>query len=200
MLISLVQNLPVIIAEIVKAVPQIVTGIVRAFADGVGRMKEVGVNLVKGLWEGIQSLAGWLWDKVSGWAGDLWDGICDFFGIHSPSRKMAWVGDMLMTGLAGGIDASSEDAVSAAQDTVNSLNSVFDGLSADMQTVLPEAQNPESSGRRASTATPATVGGFVLQLSITNFNNYSGEDISELTEEIMQTAGAFVKRKGAVFA
>ena len=46
----------------------------------------------------------------------------------------------------------------------------------------------------------AQPGGFVLQLNITNFNNYSSEDITELTNEIMATAGAFAQRKGVVFA
>ena len=36
--------------------------------------------------------------------------------------------------------------------------------------------------------------------SIANFNNYSGEDIEQLTNEIMVTAGQFAKRKGLVFA
>ena len=44
------------------------------------------------------------------------------------------------------------------------------------------------------------IGGFILQLNITNFNNYSSEDITELTNEIMATAGAFAQRKGVVFA
>ena len=56
----------------------------------------IGGNIVKGLWEGIQQLASWLWDKVSGWISSIWDGICDFFGIHSPSDEMAWVGEMLV--------------------------------------------------------------------------------------------------------
>ena len=50
-----------------KAVPQIITGIVSALGQGVSQIAEVGANLVRGLWQGIQSLAGWIWDKVSGW-------------------------------------------------------------------------------------------------------------------------------------
>ena len=36
-----------------------------------------------------------IWDKVSGWISGIWDGICSFFGINSPSKEMAWVGEML---------------------------------------------------------------------------------------------------------
>ena len=85
--ISLIANLPTIIVEIVKAVPQILAGLVSAFGKGVSQLAEVGGNLVRGLWQGIQSLASWLWNKVSGWISSIWDGICDFFGIASPSNQ-----------------------------------------------------------------------------------------------------------------
>ncbi len=192
---SLITNLPQIIIELVKAVPQIITGLVNAFAKGVGSFVEIGANLVKGLWEGIKSLATWLWDKVSSWASDLWNGILDFFGIHSPSKKMQWVGDMMMEGLAGGIDETAGEAIKSAEAMTDDLNSVFDDLSADLTGTLPNrvdvqgiAQNGVSGGNGANN-------GFILQLNITNFNNYSSEDITELTNEVMQTAGAFMRRK-----
>jgi phage-related protein len=137
LLIALVQNLPAIIVEIVKAVPQIITGLVSAFGQGVGQLAEVGGNLVRGLWQGIQSLASWLWDKVSGWISSIWDGICDFFGIHSPSDEMAWVGEMLVKGLSGAIDSTGKDAVKSAQHMAEDINDVMHGLAADMNTALP---------------------------------------------------------------
>lgn len=196
---SLVANLPLIIIEIVKAVPQILSSIVNAFGSGFSQMAEVGKNLVRGLWEGIQSLASWIWDKVSNWAGDLWSGIKNFFGIHSPSKKMAWIGDMLMEGLAGGIDETAGEVIYSANGMVNNLNSVFDGLSADMGKV-PTDFNVTSAVSPVNSGTHANQGGLVLQLSIGNFNNYSKEDVTSLTEEIMETAGNFAKRKGVVFA
>ena len=53
-----------------------------------------------------------------------------------------------------------------------------------------------------SSATSAGAGksGFVLQLNIGTFNNYTNEDIRQLTNEIMVTAGQFAKRKEVVFA
>lgn len=137
LLIALVQNLPAIIVEIVKAVPQIIVGLVSAFGQGVGQLAEVGGNLVRGLWQGIQSLASWLWDKVSGWISSIWDGICDFFGIHSPSDEMAWVGEMLVKGLSGAIDSTGKDAVKSAQHMAEDINGVMHGLAADMNTALP---------------------------------------------------------------
>lgn len=196
---SLITSLPLIIMEIVKAVPQILSAIINGFSSGFSQMADVGKNLVRGLWEGIQSLAGWIWDKVSNWAGDLWSGIKNFFGIHSPSKKMAWIGDMMMEGLANGIDETASEVLSSANGMVNDLNNVFDGLSADMGKV-PTDFNVSSAANSINSGIQANRGGLVLQLSIGNFNNYSNEDITSLTEEIMETAGNFAKRKGAVFA
>lgn len=116
LLTSLITNLPQIIAEIVRAMPEIITGIVNALSEGISQVTEVGANLVRGLWNGIQSLAGWLWDQVSSWISGIWDGIKDFFGIASPSKQMAWVGSMLVEGLAGAIDKDGDKAVAAVDD------------------------------------------------------------------------------------
>ena len=113
LLTALITNLPQIIDEIVRAMPQIITGIVSALGEGVSQVAEAGANLVRGLWQGIQSLAGWLWDKVSGWISSIWDGITDFFGIHSPSTKMAWVSEMNVEGAVVGIEKNKSKAVKA---------------------------------------------------------------------------------------
>ena len=137
LLVSLIANLPTIIAEIMKAIPQIITGIVSALGQGVSQIAEVGANLVRGLWQGIQSLAGWIWDKVSSWISGIWDGILNFFGINSPSKEMAWVGEMLVEGLAGAIDTNGKEAVHSAEHLAEDISSVMRGISTDMTTALP---------------------------------------------------------------
>lgn len=203
LLISLIKNLPTIIVEIVKAVPQIITGLVNALGKGVSQLAEVGGNLVRGLWQGIQSLASWLWDKVSGWISSIWDGICDFFGIHSPSREMGWVGEMLVEGLAGAIDDNGKYAVKAAEEMSSDINDVMHGLADEMETALPTDFNVDGNvhgtvdGGLGDIKSP---GGLQLVLNISTFNNYTTDDIHQLTNEIMVTAGQFAKRKGVVFA
>ena len=202
LLTSLIKNLPTIIVEIVKAVPQIITGLVNALSKGVSQLADVGVNLVKGLWQGIQSLASWLWNKVSGWISSIWDGMCDFFGIHSPSDEMAWIGEMLVKGLSGSIEDNGGEAVKAAEAMSGDINDVMHDLAKDMETALPTDFNVEgniSSAVSGATGTKAQ-SGLQLVLNIANFNNYSNEDIHQLTNEIMVTAGQFAKRKGVVFA
>lgn len=203
LLTSLIKNLPTIIVEIVKPVPQIISGLVSALGKGVSQLAEVGGNLVRGLWQGIQSLASWLWNKVSGWISSIWDGICDFFGIHSPSDEMAWIGEMLVKGLSGSIDANGGEAVKAAEAMSADINDVMHGLAKDMETALPTDFNVDGNVHgtvSGGIADSAKVSGLQLVLNITNFNNYTNEDIHQLTNEIMVTAGQFVKRKGVVFA
>ena len=203
LLTSLIKNLPTIIVEIVKAIPQIITGIVNALGKGVSQLAEVGGNLVRGLWQGIQSLASWLWNKVSGWISSIWDGICDFFGIHSPSDEMAWIGEMLVKGLSGSIDANGGEAVKAAEAMSADINDVMHGLAKNMETALPTDFNVDGNIHgtvSGGIADSAKVSGLQLVLNITNFNNYTNEDIHQLTNEIMVTAGQFAKRKGVVFA
>lgn len=78
--------------------PQIISAIVKGFASGVSQMANIGLNLIKGIWNGIGNAASWLWNKVSGFCSNLLSKIKGFFGISSPSREMAWVGDMLTQG------------------------------------------------------------------------------------------------------
>lgn len=139
LLTALVRNLPQIISTIVAAIPQIITGIVGAVGQGVGQMVSAGANLVRGLWQGIQGLAGWLWNRVSNWASGIWDSITGFFGIHSPSRKMAWAGRMLVEGLAGSLHTNKNKAVTAAsrlaRDTMDAFSELNNGLSVPITTV-----------------------------------------------------------------
>lgn len=196
--ISLIKDLPAIIVELAKAMPQIVVSLAEAIGKEIVLFYQVGRNLVYGMWDGIKSLSAWIGEKLSEWAKELWGRICDFFGIHSPSRRMAWIGDMLMEGLAGGIDHSAMDAISSATDMTNQLNRVFNGISADMTATVPE--RIPVAGLTHTTPTPSAEGGFSLQLNITNFNNYTSEDIETLTQEVMETAAGFLTQKGAVFA
>ena len=197
--VALIENLPTIIVEIVKAVPQIIAGIVKAFGSLMYKIVEIGGNIVKGLWEGITGLASWLWDKVSGWISGIWDGICDFFGIHSPSCEMAWVGEMLVKGLSGSIEDNGDEAVKAAEGMAADIDGVMNDLAHDMQTALPTDFDVTGNVKSAMDAASG-FNGFTIALNIATFNNYSSEDIRQLTNEVMETANQFAMRKGVVFA
>ena len=196
LLVALIQNLPKIIVEIVKAVPQIIAGLVSAFGKGVSQLASVGGNLVKGLWSGIQSLAGWLWDKVSGWISSIWDGICDFFGIASPSKEMGWVGEMLVEGLAGAINSNGKDAVTAAEGMADDINSVMSGLAKDMEVPISTDFDINANAVGALTESSADArssvsdGMFGSLVTVQQMVVRSEEDIRKVSQELynlMQT-------------
>ena len=190
-----------IITFLLDSIPQIIAGIVKAFGSLMYKIVEIGGNIVKGLWSGIQQLASWLWDKVSGWISSIWDGICDFFGIHSPSKEMAWVGEMLVKGLSGSIEDNGDEAVKAAEGMADDINGVMGDLAHDMQTALPTDFDVSGSFRSAVDGVVGkAASAFTIALNIATFNNYSSEDIRQLTNEVMETANQFAQRKGVVFA
>ena len=185
--VALITNLPKIIVEIVKAVPQIISAIVKGFASGVSQMANIGLNLIKGIWNGIGNAASWLWNKVSGFCSNLLSKIKGFFGISSPSREMAWVGDMLTQGLAGGIVDGAGAAISAAEDLNNGILGVMDGLAADMQSAVPSNFAFDASGTVGSVSgSMGGVGGssFGTLITIQQMIVRSEDDIRRISQEL----------------
>ena len=107
---GLIQSVPLILT----AGAQLLVALLQEIGKGVVQLAQAGGELVRGLWQGISGAAGWLWEKITGWLSGIWDGIKEFFGVASPSKEMAWMGEMLSEGLAQGITASADDAVNAA--------------------------------------------------------------------------------------
>lgn len=137
LIVQLAVGLIKAIPQLVAALPQIIAAIVQGLGQAVGAVFEIGKNIVSGLWQGIQSLASWLWDKVSGWISSIWDGICSFFGIHSPSKQMGWIGKMMVKGLAGSIDDNGKEAVTAVNGMAKDIDDAMKGIANDMETALP---------------------------------------------------------------
>ncbi|QXO14488.1 tape measure protein [Microbacterium phage Jenos] len=116
---SLITNLPQIIGTIVGAIPQIISGIVGAIIGAVPQLARAGLQLIQGLWQGISNAAGWLMGKIGGFVNNVMGGIKSFFGIKSPSRRMAAeVGVQLPAGLGVGVEQNTD----AATDSIDEMN------------------------------------------------------------------------------
>lgn len=78
-------------------------GLTDAVVNGIknlpNKIKSIGKNIVSGLWNGIKGAWSGLVDKVSNLADNLLGGFKDALGIHSPSRKFKWVGEMCIAGM-----------------------------------------------------------------------------------------------------
>jgi len=78
-------------------------------------MKNVGKNIVEGLWNGISGAASWLWEKITGFGNSIINWFKGIFGIKSPSRVFAGLGKYLDQGLAKGLTDNMDEPIKAAQ-------------------------------------------------------------------------------------
>lgn len=96
-------------------------GLLTAVVDGLkglpGKMLEIGGNIVKGLWQGIQNMIGWFKDKIHNFFSGIIDGVKDTLDIHSPSKKFAWIGKMCIEGFEDPFD--DYDPYTPFNDAVN---------------------------------------------------------------------------------
>lgn len=121
--VALIENLPKILEALVEACGKILEAILEAIGKGFSKMAEAGLNLVKGLWQGIKDAASWLKNKIAGWVDDVIGAIKGFFGINSPSKVTAEDGKYLAMGLGKGIT----DNVKYATDAVKQMGEAVEG-------------------------------------------------------------------------
>lgn len=74
----------------------------RWFENLPNQLKQIGADIVKGLWEGIKSMAAWIQEKVSGFVDGIVGGVKGALGIKSPSKVFAGIGEYMAEGLGQG--------------------------------------------------------------------------------------------------
>lgn len=107
--------------------------------------KNIGHNIVTGIWEGIKNAANWLVGKVTGFFNDIVEGVKSFLGIQSPSKVFAEIGRFMAEGLGEGWEEGAkpvfkkvvEDirsgytkAFESVRGTINSQIKLFDDYAA----------------------------------------------------------------------
>lgn len=126
-----VQLLKATISGIVSMTGSVISAawqIIKAIAGVLSpsSLLNIGKDVVKGLWNGIQDMGGWLKDKIVGFVKDKIPGpIKSALGIKSPSRVAAALGKQVPAGLAMGIDKASGLVEKAA---TNMANSALSGI------------------------------------------------------------------------
>jgi len=205
--VGIVQAIPIILPDLIKAVigmiPQIVQTLIRATPQifkgalqmlggllqaipnvlkaAVTGLRDIGSNLVKGLWNGISDVTGWILDKIRGFGASILSGIKGIFGIHSPSKEMEWMGQMLDQGLARGITGG----VGVVDDAMGELGArTMNGFDPTIN------------------ASVGTGGGAVTNMGGISINVYGkdGQNAKDIAEAVMAEIQAAVGRRGAVFA
>lgn len=113
---SLAKGIIASLPSLVAKMPTIIASITKGLISSLGAIVNVGVNLVKGLWQGIGSAKDWVLSKVKGFGSDILNGIKSIFQIHSPSKATEDDGKMLAMGLAEGIKKNKKYAKKSAEE------------------------------------------------------------------------------------
>ena len=114
----LVEALPMLITSLGEIGLELVQTLVKALTDNWPAIKDAGLQMLKGVWEGIKSGGAWLWEKLKGWASDIVGDIKEFFGIHSPSTVFAGIGGYLAEGLGVGFEKEMDVVSRQMRDAV----------------------------------------------------------------------------------
>lgn len=139
---ALVNGIISMLPELAKAGAQMYHELDAELEKGVQKLKEIGRNMVEGLWNGIKERSTWLLSQVRSWCQSILNEVKSFFDINSPSRVMnKEVGMMLGRGMALGIENSTDYAVNAmkamGQEVMNATPTITSQFA--MQTASNEA-------------------------------------------------------------
>lgn len=113
-------------AKLLAAVPKLFVSLVNSFKEM--DWGSIGKNILDGIWSGIQAGWDWLTGNVKDLATNLFNAAKDALGIHSPSRKFKYLGEMCVAGFDDGIqDLMSTDGITK---NINaSISTVSAGIS-----------------------------------------------------------------------
>lgn len=136
--------------EGIAAAKNLIDSIVSTAQSLPGLIKDVGLNMVRGLWDGIVSAKDWVLGKISEFCDGVMDGIKDFFGIHSPSRLMRdMIGKMLPPGIAIGFEMAmpkaASDIIGEANDMMDDIQKEINLNSSDLSTGVNLEKNAKYS-------------------------------------------------------
>ncbi len=112
--VGLIKAIPALI----KQIPTILKSLVKALGEGIASFATAGADMMNGLAKGIGGAISSVVRKAKEAASKILSSVKNFFGIHSPSRVFAEIGEMNMLGLAEGIEDNLKP-VTKAMDMVS---------------------------------------------------------------------------------
>lgn len=172
---ALIEAAPMLFTSAAEIVMQLIAG----FFDMLPEIKEVGVNLVEGIWEGISAMGRWIRDNVRDFFGGIVDSVKDLLGIHSPSTVFAEMGKNMALGVGEGWEKSFGDIKAGIEGGMN-----FEG-----------DYSITATGAAAGVAGGASFGTVNINISGANYS-----DERELAQAIGYELQRMTERRLAVFA
>lgn len=124
MTIAIIKGIITVIQAVInfaKSIPQKVKNfvgkILMFFSNLPDNLKNIGKNMMKGLWNGIKGLKDWVIDKVKNLGKSILKGLKNILGIHSPSTEFAMIGKFSVLGYTEQLDKMKNQLQEQVQDT-----------------------------------------------------------------------------------
>lgn len=125
---QIVNAIPQICVTLLSNMPLIISTIADGLNAGFSTIREIGSNLIQGLWNGIQDMAGWIYDQIRGFGAGVLNQLRNYFGISSPSKLMR---DVIGKNLALGIGVGfSDEMATVANQMQTALNDALPAANA----------------------------------------------------------------------
>lgn len=181
--------------EIKNAVANGVRSAINWVKDRFNEFVGAGKNLIDGLVSGVTNAKDAVVNKVKEICSGALDAVKNFFGIKSPSRLMARMGDYLMEGFQSGIQRAGDQVVRTAeaisnrvndgintgvgkvQDGASKITGIYSGMYNSLNSMATQGAMPlgatSSAIMNAANANEAS-GGAIAQAPITVAPNFNG--------------------------
>lgn len=104
-------------------------GITGWFKSMITKFKNFGINIMKGLWEGIKSLVSKPIEAIKKVGEAIKDKFKSIFGIHSPSKVFAQFGVNMNQGLSKGLEDSKPKSIAATRNLATNTSNTFQSKS-----------------------------------------------------------------------
>ncbi len=139
LIMALAEGLPKAIPDLLLAIPQIIVSIIGALMEQ--DWLQIGIDIIKGLGEGLIDGVDVIWEKIKSMAKELLNSIKSALGIHSPSKLFR---DEVGTYLAQGIGVGFEDEMgNVTKQMQNAVPTSFDTVvSADINSISTSQKIP----------------------------------------------------------
>lgn len=104
--------------KVLSTARNLATGAINAIRSGLANIGDVGMNLVRGIWNGISNGYNWITGQIRSWVGNVKNFIKNLFGIASPSK---WARDIIGLNIDKGLALGIEQNSDMVDDAVDSL-------------------------------------------------------------------------------
>lgn len=149
-----------------------VTNLVNGVKELPNRFREIGSNIVNGIWEGISSGWNWLTDKVKALANSLFKAAKAALGINSPSRVFAReVGKWIPPGIGVGIEDAMPDLESQVGNEMSRIALKMQDA-VEVETGKITVNTKSKAQHTADTEYPVSGGDTYIDEHIEQENNY----------------------------